>query len=97
MSSPSSAASRAEPTWRTMRRRPSTDSAIWTAVAPEAVRTRRIQTICRAYRPELVPSRCTKPDYHPRSKRWDHPREMSKVTQLRFDVREAVKTSQLSR
>lgn len=34
LSRPSSASSRAEPKWRTIRRRPSTDSAIWTAVAP---------------------------------------------------------------
>ena len=41
-SSPSSASLCAEPTCTTIRRRPPTDSAICTAVAPEAVRTRRI-------------------------------------------------------
>jgi hypothetical protein len=41
MSSPNSASSRADPTCRTIRRRPPTDSAICTAAAPEAVRTRR--------------------------------------------------------
>ena len=35
--------------------KPSGDLAMWTAVAPEAVRTRRIQTIRPAYRPKFVP------------------------------------------
>ena len=55
LDSPSSASSRADPTWRTIRRRPATDSAICTAVDPEAVRTRRTQATNRPYPPELVP------------------------------------------
>lgn len=53
ISNPSSASSRAEPTWRTIRRRPATDSAICTAVAPEAVRTLRTQATSRSYRPRI--------------------------------------------
>jgi hypothetical protein len=52
MSSPSSASQRAEPTCRTILRRPATDSAICTAVDPDAVRTRRTQATSRVYEPD---------------------------------------------
>jgi len=80
--SPSSASSRAEPTWRTIRRRPATDSAICTAVAPEAVRTLRTQATSRSYRPGLVPWRRTNDPHRRRSER-SGPRNSVQVTQLR--------------
>src|SRR5690606_20166527 len=66
-SSPSSASVCADPTWATIRRRPSTYSAICTAVAPEAVRTRRIHATDPTVEHQLVPQNDGPPTYRRRS------------------------------
>jgi hypothetical protein len=85
ISSPSSASSRAEPTCRTIRRRSCTDSAICTAVAPEAVRTRRIQATIRPTHGQSMPHQHTQHSHHRRSAR-SGPRTTAFVTQLRPDT-----------
>lgn len=68
-----------------MRRRPPTDSAIWTAVAPEAVRTRLILAIPTILSAEISALNGTNGWYHSWSKGF-RMLDVVQVTQLRFEA-----------
>ena len=73
---------RFNPICATIRRRPLTDSAICTAVAPEAVRTRRIHATHPTVEHQLVPQNSHPRTHHPRSASRTLP-ERDAVTKLR--------------
>src|SRR5690606_13988853 len=81
-STPSSASVWAEPTCLTIRCRPSAYSAICTAVAPEAVRTRRMNATPPSLGHRLVRENALTPAHHRRSATC-RPRKACPVSQLR--------------